>query len=179
MSSILATHYQVTALAAIGRYLYVSTTWGCVIVADAETMDTYSVFRCHGDEEFYCKSILQLGPLISQEQFNMQSQPAESTLTETIYKRVPRQNSMQKENRESLQHEIDKKQGIVTIGRGYLDIINRVTRLEKQALVRRDTQDGWAVVNTGSAPGQETMTDNRSKFHTFLLSWEPRHWEFY
>lgn len=132
-------------------------------------MHPYSVFRCHGDEEFYCKAILHLGPVVSADQLNKHSQKGE--LSDTLHRRTTRQSTKQNGN--------DKTRGIVTIGRGYRDVINLVTNLEKQALVRRDTEDGWAVIDTGSAPVQDVDISCRSKFHTFVLSWEPEHWEFY
>lgn len=179
MGKIEANHYQVTALAVVGKYLYVATTWGCVIVADAVSMEPYSVFRCHSAEEFYCKAILQLGPLIIPEQVTTHSQVPDQRLAETLYRRTARQNSLQKESREGLQYENDKKQGIVTVGCGYVDMINRVTCLKKQALLRRDTQDGWSLADARSSPEETTEINNLSKPLTYLLTWEPRHWEYY
>lgn len=165
---------------AIGQYLYVSTTWGCVIVADAISMDPFSVFRCHSDEEFYCKAILQLGPLLTPEQLHLHTPAPEQKPAETIYRRLAPQNSKNTEGRDSQHANItDKYQGVVTIGRGYCDIIRRVSKLEKQALVRRDTEDGWSVVDTGSTPEQEEVRSKQENFHTYLLSWEPKNWEFY
>ena len=38
----------------VDKYLYMGTTWGCLIVADAENIQQgpYTVFRCHSSEDF-------------------------------------------------------------------------------------------------------------------------------
>ena len=52
--------YQVTALTVLDKYLYIGTTWGCVIVANAMTLHHYTVFRCHSDQDFFIRTILPL-----------------------------------------------------------------------------------------------------------------------
>ncbi|CAG2250388.1 unnamed protein product [Mytilus edulis] len=49
-----ARNYQITSMKVIDKYLYMGTTWGCLIVADAENLQVgpYTVFRCHGSEDF-------------------------------------------------------------------------------------------------------------------------------
>ncbi|KAL5018104.1 hypothetical protein ScPMuIL_003826 [Solemya velum] len=47
-----AKNYQVTTLTVADGYLYIGTTWGCIIVANAVSLTPYSVFRCHGEEDF-------------------------------------------------------------------------------------------------------------------------------
>jgi hypothetical protein len=38
----------------VDKYLYMGTTWGCLIVVDAENLHLgpYTVFRCHSSEDF-------------------------------------------------------------------------------------------------------------------------------
>ena len=44
----------------VNRELYVGTTWGCILVADAQNLQPITCFRCHGDESFYIKAIVPL-----------------------------------------------------------------------------------------------------------------------
>ena len=152
MMFISANHYQVTAMNVIDKYLYVSTTWGCVIVADAVSLKPYSAFRCHGNEDFYCKAILPLGT---------HHKPKE------LYSR----------SASTSDEPVSKCHGIVTIGRGYIDLINHVTNLEKQALIRAESENGWSLVDTGSVPSQVTRSTTCS--HTHILSWLTDQWEYY
>ena len=148
-----ANHYQVTAMNVIDKYLYVSTTWGCVIVADAASLRPYSAFRCHGNEDFYCKAILPLGPIHRvKELYNRNPSTHEDSLSEC--------------------------RGVVTVGRGYVDLINHVTNLEKQALVRGDAENGWSLVDTGSVKSSQPMKTPVSS-HTHVLSWLTEQWENY
>ncbi|KAK3593623.1 hypothetical protein CHS0354_025515 [Potamilus streckersoni] len=147
-----AKHYQVTALTVVDKHLYISTTWGCIIVADSQSLEPYSVFRCHGDEEFYVKAILPLRPVIkmaSSMEWNMSSLSRAFT-----------------------------NDGIVTIGRGYVDIIRYVMQLDRQALARGEIDHSWEMVANGSMKVTEKMKDS-SKGHTFLLSWTAADWEHY
>ena len=54
LSFFTAKYYQITAMKVIDKYLYLGTTWGCLIVADAENINQgpYTVFRCHSSEDF-------------------------------------------------------------------------------------------------------------------------------
>ena len=137
----------------IDKYIYVSTTWGCVIVADAASLKPYSAFRCHGNEDFYCKAILPLRSL---------NKPKE------IFSRL---SSVRDDS-------ASECRGIVTIGRGYIDLINQVTNLEKQALIRADAENGWSLVDTGSVISQQT-TKTTTCSHTYILSWLTDQWEYY
>jgi len=49
-----AWNYQITSVKVVDKYLYMGTTWGCLIVADAENLHLgpYTVFRCHSSEDF-------------------------------------------------------------------------------------------------------------------------------
>ena len=137
----------------IDKYIYVSTTWGCVIVADAASLRPYSAFRCHGNEDFYCKAILPLGSAYR---------------VKELYKRV----SLSREDSSS------ECRGVVTVGRGYVDLINHVTNLEKQALIRGDAENGWSLVDTGSVISSQPMKTAVSS-HTHVLSWLTEQWENY
>lgn len=160
-----ANHFQVTALLAFGKYLYASTTWGCVIVADAYTMSTYSVFRCHGNEEFYCKAILPIGPAI---QFNTASRDS----SELLYDRLGCNGAS------SYRQKSKPGAGVVTVGRGYVDVIKRVTDLDSQVLVQHSA-DGLPLVNASSASNEEHASERSDKCNTFVLSWDPQHWNYY
>ncbi|KAL3877512.1 hypothetical protein ACJMK2_035210 [Sinanodonta woodiana] len=147
-----AKHYQVTALTVVDKHLYISTTWGCIIVADSQSLEPYSVFRCHGDEEFYVKAILPLRPVIkmaSSMEWSM------SSLSQAF-----------------------TNDGIVTIGRGYVDIIRYVMQLDRQALARGGIDHSWEMVANGSMKVTGKMKDY-SKGQTFLLSWTAADWEHY
>ena len=137
----------------IDKYIYVSTTWGCVIVADAVSLKPYSAFRCHGNEDFYCKAILPLGS---------------SGKPKVIYDRLSGCGD----------ESSPECRGVVSIGRGYVDLINHVTNLEKQALIRGDAENGWSLVDTGSVVSTPTMQTVISS-HTHVLSWLTDQWEYY
>ncbi|XP_061197490.1 leucine-rich repeat serine/threonine-protein kinase 1-like [Saccostrea echinata] len=51
---------QVTAMKVSGKYLYIGTTSGCVIVADAVELKPFTVFYCHNNEDFYIRAIIPL-----------------------------------------------------------------------------------------------------------------------
>lgn len=149
-----ANHFQVTALLAFGQYLYASTTLGCIIVADAVTMTPKSVFRCHGNEEFYCKAILPVGPTLQ-----IKKQTSDNANDNNV-------------------SEKSKNSGVVTIGRGYEDVIKRVIRLDSQVFDQNLT-NGWPPGNLNSSPTSEPAADSSDKSHTFVLSWDPKHWNYY
>ncbi|KAL4240953.1 hypothetical protein ACF0H5_001736 [Mactra antiquata] len=151
--------YQVTSLAVIDSYLYVGTTWGCIIVANAYSMEPYSVFRCHGDEEFYCKAVLPLGAMKSGIK-----QPHDDSQI------------VHKDHRSSDSRDINGgHSGIVTIGRGYCDVIKYVTESNKYMLNRRDSFDEWS----DTPMSESTSVQDTYRSHTHLLSWEPNNWEHY
>ena len=51
--------HQVTAVAVCGSEVYVGTTWGCVVVAEAESMRPITVFRPYENE---VRAIVPLPP---------------------------------------------------------------------------------------------------------------------
>ncbi|KAH3873787.1 hypothetical protein DPMN_037027, partial [Dreissena polymorpha] len=89
-------HAQVLSLLVYQTFLYVSTTWGCILVADAANMKLLSIFRCHGNER--CQNILPIGPFCN-----------------------PCRMTQSADNNAS-----DFASGVVTIGQGYFDMIKRV-----------------------------------------------------
>ncbi|XP_052762538.1 leucine-rich repeat serine/threonine-protein kinase 1-like [Mya arenaria] len=138
---------QVTDMLVHGRSLYVGTTWGCVIVADAQTLQPRSVFRCHSRD--FLKTILPLG-------------------TANPFKRVE---NIPPEGK-------DSDGGIVTIGRGYIDVINHVMQLENQ-VVKHDTADEFGIFNSGSQRVEEGKGQLWNDCNTFVLAWDAKHWNYY
>ncbi len=53
---------QVSTMSVIYPYLYVGTSWGCLVVAEATTMRQLSVIRSHSDNSPYIKTLLPLVP---------------------------------------------------------------------------------------------------------------------
>jgi len=149
-------------LLAFGQYLYASTTWGCIIVADAITMKPLSVFRCHGNEEYYCKAILPIGPAVHADT------SGENDWKQTMTK--PTEGAADTDNAWN--------SGIVTIGRGYVDVIKCVTSLESRGLVQSETK-GWSLVDSGVSPVVEHTTDKSAKSNTYVLSWDTQNWNYY
>lgn len=149
-----ANHFQVTALLAFGQYLYASTTWGCIIVAEAFTIKPLSVFRCHGNEEFYCKAILPIGPACDPDRDGER-----------------KQNKSKSADGATSAGELDSRgsAGIVTIGRGYVDVVKRVTCSDNHVI---------SAANASSPPAEHT-TDKSAKCNTFVLSWDTQHWNYY
>lgn len=138
-----ATRYQVTVMKILDKYLYAGTTWGCIIVADAVTLQPYTAFRCHNNEEPYIKSILPL--------YNF---------TEASSTSVP---------------------GIVTVGKGYRDLITylpNMAKIQAPSSQNEDQENNWEIVN--SVPMQP-FVEERGQLakNTFILSWFAKNWEFY
>ena len=55
---------QVTAMLALSEYLYVASTWGCIIILDNTTLTPCAAFRPHGDVAPYIRVLL---PLVEQQ----------------------------------------------------------------------------------------------------------------
>uniref|UniRef100_K1R5J3 non-specific serine/threonine protein kinase n=1 Tax=Magallana gigas TaxID=29159 RepID=K1R5J3_MAGGI len=128
-----ARKYQVTAMRVSDKYLYVGTTSGCVIVADAVELKPYTVFCCHSSEDFYVRTI------------------------------VPMQENEQSDS-QFMKHGIPY--GIVTVGKGYRDLILKPeTEMEHNFL--------QAFANRPGSPRKSV------KNPTYILSWHAKNWEYY
>ncbi|XP_074646294.1 leucine-rich repeat serine/threonine-protein kinase 1-like [Tubulanus polymorphus] len=95
-----AAHCQVTALNVLYNEVYIGTTWGCIIIADKNTMRPITTIRCHSRCENYVNSILSI-PIIDV---------------------IPKQNG-------STAEEVNyhAKEAILTVGRGYRNLM-RLTK---------------------------------------------------
>ncbi|KAK6169175.1 hypothetical protein SNE40_020275 [Patella caerulea] len=134
-----ASKCQVTALNVSGRYLYIGTTLGSFIVADALTLANYNVVKCHIEKEFYIKCILPLLP-------------------------VDDENSDDKGNI------IKNSPGIVTVGKGYIDLV-RVSP-NKQDTTTKVKDNITETDKLGPALKDPLL------HHTFMLSWHAENWEY-
>ena len=162
----LASQHQVTAISVIEKYLYVATTGGCVIVADCITLQAFSAFRCHSNEEYYCKAILPLGPCGNSVEDLDVGQEFEGQQGENSAYHQPVKNL---------------KPGLVTIGRGYSDLVSNVTSLEQQAIVDHEVDEDWSLIETRSvrSTGTSNPLQKTCKADTHVLSWCAEHWEYY
>ncbi len=106
---ILAGKSQVTAILALGDYLYVASTWGCIIVVDNTSMLPYATFRCHADVAPYIRTLL---PLNEQE------------------KKLQRQTEQVNDNH------IDQSDGLVSIGMGYRNMLSQNMKMNSGKLLK-------------------------------------------
>lgn len=128
-----ARKYQVTAMKVSDKYLYVGTTSGCVIVADAVELKPYTVFCCHSNDDFYVRTF------------------------------VPMQENEQSDS-QFMKHSIPH--GIVTVGKGYRDLI-----LKPEAEIEHSSLQAFA--NRPGSPRKYV------KNPTYILSWHAKNWEYY
>ena len=124
-----------TALKVSDKYLYIGTTSGCVIVADALEIKPYTVFCCHSNEDFYVRAIIP----------------------------------MQDNDHYSDSHPLTQysPHGIVTIGKGYRDLILKPEVEMESSFIQMRTSKPTA--------SPRKMVKNP----TYLLSWHAKNWEFY
>ncbi|XP_041363499.1 leucine-rich repeat serine/threonine-protein kinase 1-like [Gigantopelta aegis] len=134
--------YQVTCLNVLGIYLYIGTTWGNVIIADAVTMKPLNVFKSHCAKEFYVKYIL---PLHSE-------QPLECF---------------------DVDENITTSPGIVTIGRGFVDMIGGAQTTDRESDSVSDISDLESKPKALSATREQALNNN------FLISWSASDWQYY
>ena len=76
---------QVISLEAMGKHLYITTSWGCIIIADAYNMEPLSIFRCHLDATHCIKPTVILLTFrdphdLSEQDSNNPLMPAVSTI---------------------------------------------------------------------------------------------------
>jgi len=66
----------------------------------------------------------------------------------------------------------DGDSGMVTVARGYVDVIKRVMQLEGQVAPHDVPLD-----DVSGAPGEPAQ--NPEDVNTFILAWRPQHWRMY
>jgi hypothetical protein len=116
------------------KYLYIGTTSGCVIVADAVELKPFTVFCCHSSEDFYIRTIIPM----------QENSPYDPPYLKQF-----------------------KPQGIVTVGKGYRDII-------LQPQTETDPSFIQTIANRPSDSPRKSV-----KNPTYILSWYAKNWEFY
>ncbi len=84
-----------------GEYLYVASTWGCLIVLDNATMTPHMTFRPHGDVAPYIRFLL---PLSDQPRLEMMTSQDDVILS-------------------SPEEENEITNGILSIGMGYRHLV--------------------------------------------------------
>ena len=135
-----------TSLNVCGAYLYIGTTWGNVIIADALTMKPLNVFRSHCAKEFYVKYILPLDSEHPTESVDDDDDDVESSTT------TP---------------------GIVTIGRGFVDMVRSAQNSEKESESESDGAELESKPRAMSATHEQALNNN------FLISWSATDWQYY
>lgn len=113
---------QVTALQALNEYLYIASTWGCIIVVDSTSMLPYAVFRCHADVAPYIRTLLPL----SQHEKNFQ--PATEKVND---------------------NQIDQSEGLISIGMGYRNMLNQNIKMSSSKSVKETSTCliSWSTVH--------------------------------
>lgn len=142
---------QVTTMNVINSHLYIGTTLGVVIIAEALTMVPLAMLNCHKSSEFYIKSILPL---------QCEAWPTD-VCTPASTAGVPR----------SAQSSRDQR-GIVTIGRGYVDPFRDLVERLKRSYIPHSGTPVKVPLNLDSPSKPEDLY----KRHAFLLTWIAEDW---
>ncbi|XP_062602704.1 uncharacterized protein LOC134264432 [Saccostrea cucullata] len=116
------------------KYLYIGTTSGCVIVADAVELKPYNVFCCHSNEDFYIRTIIPL----------QENSPPDPPHLKPF-----------------------RPQGIVTVGKGYRDLILKTETETDQSFIQ-------SIANRPTGSPRKSI-----KSPTYIISWYAKNWEFY
>ncbi|KAK8739408.1 hypothetical protein OTU49_003618 [Cherax quadricarinatus] len=105
-------HCQVSAVAVCGSEVYVGTTWGCVVVAEAESMRPITVFRPYEDE---VRAIVPLPPssVVLDQDGNLED-PSDPTDVENERRFTP-------------------TPLLATIGKGYRNLLGRYAPMPRSA----------------------------------------------
>ena len=122
-------------------HLYIATTWGCLVIVDKVSMETLNVLRCHGSTSPYICAILTLNldfPLEPEDD-------ASSSSVKTDDSSLSPAEKLSEGQRSSL---------IVTVGKGYRDLIRRNMYVKAGALSRETDRNEMYVV-TWRAEGWE------------------------
>lgn len=142
---------QVTTMNVINSHLYIGTTLGVIIIAEALTMVPLAMLNCHKSSEFYIKSILSL---------QCEAWPTD-VCTPASTAGVPR----------SAQSSRDQR-GIVTIGRGYVDPFRDLVERLKRSYIPHSGTPVKVPLNLDSPSKPEDLY----KRHAFLLTWIAEDW---
>ncbi|XP_076065875.1 leucine-rich repeat serine/threonine-protein kinase 1-like isoform X3 [Oratosquilla oratoria] len=123
-------HCQVSAVAVCGRELYVGTMWGCVVVAEADSMRPITVFRPYEDE---VRAIVPLSSPFDIQEVPISSDtssPKDNTGSTESSNDSSRSSSMMLEEGEKI---TSPPPLLATIGKGYRNLFGRYAPLPKSA----------------------------------------------
>ncbi|GAB6033061.1 hypothetical protein CHUAL_012677 [Chamberlinius hualienensis] len=132
---------QVTAMTVVQGDLYIGTNWGCIIVAEGQTMRPITVFRPF---EEGVKVILSVESMSTEEQQQLTQSPQKSPVREISY--LTQSESISK----------NQCPTVITIGKGYRNLIDRFTNTSLFGYQQRD------------------FTTNKKPL--MALSWRSEHW---
>lgn len=145
---------QVTALNVVDKYLYIGNTRGRIIVTEAASMKPLWIFPAHSPRDFFVKCVL---PILGCPDFM-----GEEAVTDDA------------EGVSSSSSRAPLSLGVVSVGRGYSDLISQAEGRDGATLRKASV----ATEGSRGGQGQGTAADGYAH-HTFLLTWCTKDWQYY